>query len=159
MGPASSEPAGTGDRGRPTLQLPAGLAQAWHVATHGGFAQLVAAQAELLIDSTRTTSQRATRTLARRAGVARQALQLALGFHLLLVGGFRAEDDLLQLGTPCGVLFNQFGPLEVAVKGADKQVVGQVAAKIRGFRPPEPYKGKGVRYAGEYINRKEAKKA
>jgi large subunit ribosomal protein L6 len=44
------------------------------------------------------------------------------------------------------------------VRGIDKQVVGQVAAKIRSFRPPEPYKGKGVRYADEYVRRKEAKK-
>jgi large subunit ribosomal protein L6 len=47
----------------------------------------------------------------------------------------------------------------VLVKGADKQRVGEVAAKIRGFRPPEPYKGKGVRYSGEKISLKEAKKA
>ena len=48
---------------------------------------------------------------------------------------------------------------EVVVAGADKQLVGQVAAKIRGFRPPEPYKGKGVKYSDETIIRKEAKKA
>ena len=46
----------------------------------------------------------------------------------------------------------------VAKKGADKQLVGQVAANIRGYRPPEPYKGKGVRYADEAVRRKEAKK-
>jgi large subunit ribosomal protein L6 len=44
------------------------------------------------------------------------------------------------------------------ISGADKQRVGQVAAEVRGFRPPEPYKGKGVRYADEYVRRKEAKK-
>jgi large subunit ribosomal protein L6 len=44
------------------------------------------------------------------------------------------------------------------VKGADRQLVGQVAAKIRGFRPPEPYKGKGVRYTDEHVAKKEAKK-
>ena len=48
---------------------------------------------------------------------------------------------------------------EIVVNGNDKQRVGEVAAKIRGFRPPEPYKGKGVKYAGENIIRKEAKKA
>ena len=48
---------------------------------------------------------------------------------------------------------------EIVVSGADKQRVGEVAAKIRGYRPPEPYKGKGVKYAGETIIRKEAKKA
>jgi large subunit ribosomal protein L6 len=46
----------------------------------------------------------------------------------------------------------------VLVKGVDKQLVGQVAADIRAYRPPEPYKGKGVRYADEYVKRKEAKK-
>jgi large subunit ribosomal protein L6 len=47
---------------------------------------------------------------------------------------------------------------EIVVSGVDKQLVGQVASEIRGFRPPEPYKGKGVRYAGERVKRKEAKK-
>jgi large subunit ribosomal protein L6 len=47
---------------------------------------------------------------------------------------------------------------EIVIKGSDKQQVGQVAAKIRAFRPPEPYKGKGVRYAEENVVRKEAKK-
>ncbi|HSM19077.1 MAG TPA: 50S ribosomal protein L6 [Hyphomicrobiales bacterium] len=49
-------------------------------------------------------------------------------------------------------------PVEIVISGKDRQQVGQVAAEIRGFRPPEPYKGKGVRYAGEYIFRKEGKK-
>ena len=47
---------------------------------------------------------------------------------------------------------------EIVIRGADKQMVGQVAADIRAYRPPEPYKGKGVRYAGEQVRRKEAKK-
>jgi large subunit ribosomal protein L6 len=47
---------------------------------------------------------------------------------------------------------------QVIVKGIDKQLVGQVSADIRAFRPPEPYKGKGVRYVDEYVKRKEAKK-
>ncbi|MEO0435538.1 MAG: 50S ribosomal protein L6 [Pseudomonadota bacterium] len=47
---------------------------------------------------------------------------------------------------------------EIVIKGVDKQAVGQAAAKIRSFRPPEPYKGKGIRYADEYVRRKEAKK-
>jgi len=49
-------------------------------------------------------------------------------------------------------------PTEIVVSGIDKQKVGQVAAEIRSFRPPEPYKGKGVKYADEYIFRKEGKK-
>ena len=47
---------------------------------------------------------------------------------------------------------------EIVIRGTDKQVVGQAAAEIRSFRPPEPYKGKGIRYADEYVRRKEAKK-
>ena len=49
-------------------------------------------------------------------------------------------------------------PTEIVVSGIDKQRVGQVAAEIRSYRPPEPYKGKGIKYAGEYIFRKEGKK-
>ncbi|AOH35076.1 MAG: 50S ribosomal protein L6 [Gammaproteobacteria bacterium] len=91
---------------------------------------------------------------------------------LELVGvGYRAsvqgKDLSLTLGfshpvlfpIPEGITITTPTQTEVLVAGADKQQVGQVAAKIRGFRPPEPYKGKGVKYAGETIIRKEAKKA
>ena len=60
--------------------------------------------------------------------------------------------------APEGITIETPSQTEIVVKGADKQKVGEVAAKIRGFRPPEPYKGKGVRYAGEKIELKEAKK-
>jgi large subunit ribosomal protein L6 len=59
---------------------------------------------------------------------------------------------------PEGISVETPSQTEIVVKGADKQVVGQVAANIRGYRPPEPYKGKGVRYADEQVLRKEAKK-
>jgi large subunit ribosomal protein L6 len=59
---------------------------------------------------------------------------------------------------PEGVSAETPSQTEVVVKGIDKQAVGQAAAEIRSFRPPEPYKGKGVRYADEYVRRKEAKK-
>jgi large subunit ribosomal protein L6 len=90
---------------------------------------------------------------------------------LELVGvGYRAavkgKDLELNLGfshpvvhkAPEGVTFKCAKPTEVKIEGADKQVVGQVAAEIRSYRPPEPYKGKGIRYVGEYIRRKEGKK-
>ncbi|MBC8239192.1 MAG: 50S ribosomal protein L6 [Alphaproteobacteria bacterium] len=72
----------------------------------------------------------------------------------------------LQLGhshdidfpIPEGITIACERPTAIKITGIDKQKVGQVAAKIRAFRPPEPYKGKGVRYAGEYIFRKEGKK-
>jgi len=83
-----------------------------------------------------------------RASMAGKSLNLSLGFSHPVV--FEA---------PAGISIETPSQTEVLIKGADKQSVGQVAAKIRGFRPPEPYKGKGVRYAGEKITLKEAKKA
>ena len=59
---------------------------------------------------------------------------------------------------PEGITVETPTPTEIVVKGADKQKVGQVAAEIRAYRPPEPYKGKGVRYVGERVVMKEAKK-
>jgi large subunit ribosomal protein L6 len=59
---------------------------------------------------------------------------------------------------PDGIAIVTPKPTEIVITGIDKQKVGQVAAEIRDYRPPEPYKGKGVKYAGEYIFRKEGKK-
>jgi large subunit ribosomal protein L6 len=59
---------------------------------------------------------------------------------------------------PEGITVETPSQTEIVVKGSDKQLVGQVAANIRGYRPPEPYKGKGVRYSDEIVRRKEAKK-
>ena len=59
---------------------------------------------------------------------------------------------------PKGISAETPSQTEIVIRGMDKQAVGQAAAEIRGFRPPEPYKGKGIRYADEYVRRKEAKK-
>ena len=84
--------------------------------------------------------------------------------------GYRAQSQgkklTLQLGfshpvvydLPDGIEAQTPSQTEVVISGIDKQQVGQVCAEIRAFRPPEPYKGKGVRYQGEYVRRKEAKK-
>lgn len=61
--------------------------------------------------------------------------------------------------APDGITFDVPAPNQVVVKGIDKQRVGQVAAEVRAVRPPEPYKGKGIRYAGEYVRRKVGKRA
>src|ERR1700754_2887390 len=95
--------------------LPASLAQARHVATHGGFAELVTAQAELAVDATCATRQRAAVTLAGGAGITGQLLQLGLCFHLFFVRSGGAEDERLQLRTLGGVLLDELGPLDVAV--------------------------------------------
>ena len=61
--------------------------------------------------------------------------------------------------APKGITFEVPAPTQVVVKGIDKQQVGQIAAEIRKVRPPEPYKGKGIRYEGEYVRRKVGKRA
>ena len=109
-----------------------------------------------------------------RAIVANMVHGVSQGFErkLELVGvGYRAaaqgKDLNLSLGfshpvvfkAPEGITITTPTQTEIVVAGADKQLVGEVAAKIRGFRPPEPYKGKGVKYSDEVIIRKEAKKA
>ena len=63
------------------------------------------------------------------------------------------------LKAPQGITFEVPTPTEVLVKGIDKQQVGQIAAEVRKVRPPEPYKGKGIRYEGEYVRRKVGKRA
>jgi large subunit ribosomal protein L6 len=82
-----------------------------------------------------------------RAAVQGKTLQLALGY---------SHD--INYPIPEGIEIKTPKPTEIVVSGIDKQRVGQVAAEIREFRGPEPYKGKGVKYAGEYIFRKEGKK-
>ena len=82
-----------------------------------------------------------------RASVQGKKLQLALGY---------SHD--ISYPIPDGIAITTPKPTEIVIAGIDKQKVGQVAAEIRDFRPPEPYKGKGVKYAGEYIFRKEGKK-
>lgn len=82
-----------------------------------------------------------------RAAVKGKSLDLSLGFSHPVV------YDL-----PEGITAETPTPTEVIIKGVDKQKVGQVAAEIRAYRPPEPYKGKGVRYSDEHVRRKEAKK-
>ena len=79
----------------------------------------------------------------------------AQGAKLNLTLGF---SHPVVFDVPQGITVETPSQTEVVVKGADKQLVGQVAANIRGYRPPEPYKGKGVRYADEVVRRKEAKK-
>ena len=82
-----------------------------------------------------------------KAAVAGKVLKLSLGY---------SHD--IDYAIPAGVTITTPKPTEVVVVGIDKQVVGQTAAEIRDYRGPEPYKGKGVKYAGEFIFRKEGKK-
>jgi len=109
-----------------------------------------------------------------RAQIANMVTGVTTGFSktLEIVGtGYRANMDgkklVLQLGfshpvefmSPDGITIKVETPTRVTISGANKAQVGQVAADIRGYRPPEPYKGKGVKYEGEYIRRKAGKAA
>ncbi|RYE60536.1 MAG: 50S ribosomal protein L6 [Hyphomicrobiales bacterium] len=96
------------------------------------------------------------------AGYEKKLAIQGVGYRAALQG----KDVKLSLGfsheviyaAPKGITLAVPAPTEIVVSGIDKQQVGQVAAEIRGWRPPEPYKGKGVRYAGEQVFRKEGKK-
>jgi len=83
-----------------------------------------------------------------RAALRGQALELAVGFSHPIV-----------VDPPAGITFEVPTATEILVKGIDKQRVGQIAADVRAVRPPEPYKGKGIRYQGEYVRRKVGKRA
>ena len=148
-----------GPKGTLSIAKPAGI----EVAIDNGTAQL-SANDEALVPLTGTL----------RAILSNMVHGVSQGFErkLELVGvGYRAamqgKDLSLSLGfshpvvfpAPEGITIATPTQTEILVSGADKQRVGEVAAKIRGFRPPEPYKGKGVKYSDEVIIRKEAKKA
>jgi large subunit ribosomal protein L6 len=83
-----------------------------------------------------------------RAGLRGSDLELSVGYSHTVVVSPRA-----------GITFDVPSPTEVVVKGIDKQLVGQTAAEVRKVRPPEPYKGKGIRYEGEHVRRKVGKRA
>jgi large subunit ribosomal protein L6 len=83
-----------------------------------------------------------------RASLRGESLELAVGYSHPVVIEPRA-----------GISFEVPAPTQIVVKGIDKQQVGQTAAEVRKVRPPEPYKGKGIRYAGEYVRRKVGKRA
>jgi len=135
-----------------------------HVAVEG---------AEIRVSAERVVHNPAFGTM--RAKLNNMVVGVTAGFsrNLEIQGtGYRAAMDgvdtlVLQLGfshpvrfpVPTGITIKVENPTRITVSGADKAQVGQVAANIRGFRPPEPYKGKGVRYEGEYVRRKAGKAA
>jgi large subunit ribosomal protein L6 len=83
-----------------------------------------------------------------RARLAGNALELSVGY-----------SHPVSVAAPEGIEFEVPAPTQIVVRGIDKQLVGEVAARIRRARPPEPYKGKGIRYAGEHVRRKVGKRA
>jgi large subunit ribosomal protein L6 len=145
---------------------------------NGELTHPVLAGTKVVVDGAeaRVSAERITRNPAfgtMRAKLNNMVLGVTTGFtrSLEIQGtGYRAMEGnalVLQLGyshpvryeAPQGIIVKVESPTRIKVSGADKAQVGQVAANIRAFRPPEPYKGKGVRYEGEYVRRKAGKAA
>ncbi|MEZ5467511.1 MAG: 50S ribosomal protein L6 [Lysobacterales bacterium] len=148
-----------GPKGTLSIAQPAG------VSVNVDGAQVNVSPAELANDAMAGTVRALLANLVTgvSAGYERKLELVGVGYRAAMQG----RDVNLTLGfshpvlfkVPEGVSVETPTQTEILIKGADKQAVGQVAAKIRAFRPPEPYKGKGVRYSGEKITLKEAKKA
>lgn len=172
--------------GKAIIQIPAGVKvsiNGQNVKVEGPLGKLDADVHELIsihlegdkLSFTRPDDQKFSRAIhgTTRALVANMVEGVTKGFekNLEIVGvGYRVEQkgkDLnLVLGfshpvifkAPDGITLTAVDPLKISVKGIDKQKVGQAAAEIRKYRRPEPYKGKGVKYAGEIVRRKQGKK-
>lgn len=128
---------------------------------------------KLLVKPVEETREHWAMTGTMRALVNNMIIGVSDGFEkkLQLIGvGYRAQaqgqkinlslgfSHPIEFAVPQGITVETPSQTEILVKGSDKQLVGEVAAKIRAYRPPEPYKGKGVRYADEHVAIKEAKK-
>jgi large subunit ribosomal protein L6 len=124
---------------RPTDRAP-------HRALHGLSRTLVAN----MVDGVSTGFERQLEIVGvgYRAQLRGTALELAVGY-----------SHPVSIDPPEGISFDVPAPTQVVVRGIDKQAVGQVAAQVRAVRPPEPYKGKGIRYQGEIVRRKVGKRA
>jgi large subunit ribosomal protein L6 len=127
-----------------TVQRPTDRGE--HRALHGLTRSLVANMVEGVTDGYEKRLE--IQGVGYRAQLKGSSLELALGF-----------SHTVSITAPEGIEFEVPQPTEVVVRGIDKQLVGQVAADIRKRRPPEPYKGKGIRYRGEHVARKVGKRA
>jgi large subunit ribosomal protein L6 len=117
-----------------------------HRALHGLTRSLVANMVEGVTEGFEKTLE--IQGVGYRAALKGRNLELALGY-----------SHPVPIEAPQGIEFEVPQPTRVIVKGIDKQLVGEIAANIRKQRPPEPYKGKGIRYQGEYVARKVGKRA
>jgi len=148
-----------GPKGTLSFAVPAGV----EVGIDGSEVQLKAKDVEAIKFAGTARAVLANMVKGVSEGYERKLELVGVGYRAALQG----KDLNLSLGfshpvlfkAPEGITITAPSQTEVLISGADKQRVGETAAKIRAFRPPEPYKGKGVRYAGEKITIKEAKKA
>ncbi|WP_028771330.1 50S ribosomal protein L6 [Silanimonas lenta] len=148
-----------GPKGTLTLARPQGV----DLKNENGVVTMVAANAEAIPMAGTARAILANMVKGVSEGFQRKLELVGVGYRAAMQG----KDLSLSLGfshpvtftPPEGITITTPSQTEIVVAGADAQLVGQVAAKIRAYRSPEPYKGKGVRYAGENVIMKEAKKA
>jgi large subunit ribosomal protein L6 len=117
-----------------------------HRSLHGLTRTLVANMVEGVTDG--FTKELELVGVGYRAALKGSALELAVGY-----------SHPVSMDPPDGITFEVPAPTQIVVRGIDKQAVGQIAAQVRDVRRPEPYKGKGIRYAGEHVRRKVGKRA
>jgi large subunit ribosomal protein L6 len=117
-----------------------------HRALHGLTRSLIANMVEGVTDGFEKRLE--IQGVGYRARLQGKALELSVGY-----------SRPISVTAPEGIEFELPAPTQVVVRGIDKQLVGEIAARIRRSRPPEPYKGKGIRYAGEHVRRKVGKRA
>jgi large subunit ribosomal protein L6 len=132
------------DDGTLTVERPTDRGE--HRALHGLTRSLIANMVEGVTDGFERRLE--IQGVGYRAQLKGKALELALGY-----------SHPVGMPAPEGIEFEVPQPTEIVVRGIDKQLVGETAARIRKSRPPEPYKGKGIRYAGEQVTRKVGKRA
>ena len=148
-----------GPKGTLSIAKPEGV----DVVVENGQAQMSTAAASLIPMAGTLRAILANMVLGVSEGFVRKLELVGVGYRASMSGPdlnlARGFSHPVLFKAPAGITITTPTQTEILVSGADKQRVGEVAAKIRGFRPPEPYKGKGVKYAGENIIRKEAKKA
>ncbi|MEO7084593.1 MAG: 50S ribosomal protein L6 [Gemmatimonadaceae bacterium] len=134
----------TMDRDGDTLNVKRASEETNHKSLHGLSRSLVANMIEGV--TTGYKKQLEIQGVGYKAEVKPYGLQLALGF-----------SHTIEYKAPAGIKLTAPQPTAVIIEGSDKALVGQVAAELRGLRPPEPYKGKGIRYQGEQVRRKAGK--
>ena len=117
-----------------------------HRALHGLTRSLIANMVEGVTDGFEKRLE--IHGVGYRARLSGNALELSVGY-----------SHPVSVAAPEGIEFELPAPTQIVVRGIDKQLVGEIAARIRRSRPPEPYKGKGIRYAGEHVRRKVGKRA
>jgi large subunit ribosomal protein L6 len=117
-----------------------------HRALHGLTRTLIANMVEGVVDGFEKRLE--IQGVGYRAALRGRDIELTVGF-----------SHPVTIKAPEGIEFEVPQPTQIIVKGIDKQAVGEIAARVRKVRPPEPYKGKGIRYAGEYVQRKVGKRA